>query len=156
MDELAWVDAWETVELLSLVEATCRRDRDEGFRHLNARNLPDDSAEFHKRLHVYASTVPVKGNEHIRVEDVGIPSYGPVVGHRLAGDTTQLAALAEVGFCSGNSDSLAHTLDAVNLAIAKRANDLVWRQVLPQLPPQGGFAFEPTYIWLDTGQKPAF
>lgn len=155
-DELAWVEAWETAELLSLVEATYRRDCHDGFRHLNASKLPDNSAESYERLHRYASTVPVRGNEHIRVEDVGIPSYGPVVGHRLVGDAVQLAALAEVGFCGGDSDSLTHTLDAVNLAIAKRANDLVWRAVLPKLPPEGGFAFEPTYMWLDTGHEPAF
>jgi hypothetical protein len=118
--------------------------------------LPDDSAESYERLHVYASTVPVQGNEHIRVEDVGISSYGPVVGHRLAGDAIQIAALAEVGFCGGNSDWLTQTLHAVNYAIAKRANDAVWRQVLPQLPPQGGWVFaEPSYMWLDTGQEPA-
>jgi hypothetical protein len=151
LGEPAWVEAWETVELLQLVETTYQRDRNNGFRHLNVRKLPNDPNEPDHRLGMYASTVRVRGSEHIRVEEVGSSSYMPVVGRRLAGDAALLTTLAEVGFCGADSDVLTYTLDAVNLALARMGDRMAWRQV----PRDGTFGFVPGYLWLDTGQPPA-
>jgi hypothetical protein len=151
LSEPAWVEEWETVELLQLVETTYQRDRNNGFRHLNVRELPNDPNEPDHRLGMYASTVRVKGSEHIRVEEIGSSSYMPVVGRRLAADAPLLTTLAEVGFCGADSDALTYTLDAVNLAIARMGDRIAWRQV----PRDGTFVFVPGYLWLDTGEPPA-
>jgi hypothetical protein len=152
LDDRGWVEAWETVDLLHLVEATYRLDRDNGFAHLNAREQPKRPDQPQNRLGMYGLTVSVRGNEHIRVDDAGRPNYAPVVGQRLAGDAAQLAALAKAGFCGADIDALTYTLNAVNWAIAKKGDTMAWRHVFPQ----GGFGIVPGYIWLDTGERPAF
>jgi hypothetical protein len=73
LNEMAWIEAWEIVELLNLVEATYRRDKDADFQNL--RVLESDPDEQMARLHKYASTVPLIGNEHIRVDDFARPNY---------------------------------------------------------------------------------
>jgi hypothetical protein len=58
--------------------------------------------------------------------------------------------MAEAGFCGGNHLTLAYTLAAVNVAIAKVGEKAAWRRL-----PASGFGVVPDLIWLDTGEPPS-
>lgn len=91
---------------------------------------------------------------HLRVEDTrqdGLPSYLPVVGRDLVDELEQDGPrhpLVTAGFGGGDINALTVTVEAVNLAVARKARDVASAMV-------GMSGVVPSYLWLDTKEHPA-
>lgn len=156
-----WLDAWETVEYLRMLIA---------FREGSAAQISTAIAELRRAAQIsdeakaqtredlvggLSDAVSVRP-AHIRVRDTsGRDLYWPLVGLRMVAEVrrdTLRHPLVSDDIAGDSAESARLALDAVNLAIARRGNDIAWRSISQD----GGIGLGwiPDYIWLDSGKPP--
>jgi len=156
----AWVDAWEKAELTRMAsglskehpaeveEAVAKVDR---AAKLNAEAALPAKQDVVKSLahHVRVSTA------HIRVRDTSFDDlYWPVTGLRLLDEVRRggdAHPIVRAKLFAEDALATGLVLEAVNLRIAQRGNDIAWRSASSSGP---GMATIPDDIWLDTAETP--
>jgi hypothetical protein len=150
----AWLDAWETVELVRLSIKLAERSKDilptavEQIGHLE----PEAALEARARV-VEELAKRVGGyTPHVRVRDSHVDEmYWPVTGMRLLQRLQrdgESHPMAQARVIADQTFAGELALEAVNVTLARWGSQRAWQAVT------GQFGSIPSYLWLDTGEAP--